>query len=471
MQRTHSHYIIASLTILTYVLLITFQPSLQFMPKIITWFLDKQRLLELLLLGFVLIDATFVSLFKKNSLPISKPLRLSFVILLVLSCFSTSLAYMPRHALIEISVFAALSYFSLFIARLYQEDKALLIKYLTYIIWASILLYMASFYTGYITAIIVKKPLHWPFPFTGFTNIRSFNQYQLWLLGFVLLPLLCFELKRTTRILLHIALIFWWVLLFYSASRGVLIAWVIAMCLTTLVYRKLAWSFLRLQLMHLTLGYLSYQVLFKLIPSINESTLITQTVLRQTTNDRLILWDQAILLINNFPLFGVGPMHYAWFNKTNGHPHNGVLQLAAEWGLPATLIILTIAAYGFYHWFKKFNTKQLQTASKFDSNLTSILFFTIVANTAYSMVDGVIVMPISQVLMFTMIGLMIGQYIPSQNNTTHYRARFRPVIAGLLLIIMVWSTYPEIYQGFSGNEKGFSMGHTAIGPRFWRETK
>jgi hypothetical protein len=128
--------------------------------------------------------------------------------------------------------------------------------------------------------------------------------------------------------------------------------------------------------------------------------------------------------------------------------------------------------YALYCWFQKFNRKQLQSMSPHYKNLSIILFFTILANASYSLVDGVIVTPISQVLMFTMIGLMLGQYSSVTKDTfIRQKARFCPLIAGLVLITMTWSTFPEIKQGLSGNEKGFSLGHTAIGPRFWYEKK
>lgn len=471
MQQINMNIIYAFIISAIYIALITFQPSLQFMPKNIVWFLDKQRLLELLLLSFVLVHSICTGLNNSNVTQANKPLCFSLAILLIFTCFSISLSFQPRHALIEASVFAGLSYLALHVAQLYQEEKIVFIQRLIYVIWAGILLYMLSFYVGYLTATIVKEPLHWPFPFVGFSNIRAFNQYQLWSIGLVLLPLLCFELRKTTRIFLHIALCAWWVLLFYSASRGVLFAWLIGMCLTGLVYQKLSLPFLRLQLINCITGFISYQILFKLTPTLNSSVLVTQSIARQTTYDRLALWDQAMLMIKSYPVFGVGPMHYAWFNRTNGHPHNSILQLAAEWGLPATILILLIFAYGFYHWFKKFNRTQLRTQSKQDSSLTIILFFTIITNAAYSLVDGVIVMPISQVLMSTMIGLMLGQYVLNHNTPINYKPRLRPWIAALLLIVMAWSTYPELKQGFSGDRKSFSMGHTAIGPRFWRETK
>jgi putative inorganic carbon (hco3(-)) transporter len=469
-------HILQCLALLCFVALITFLPSVQFMPKSIIWFNDRQRLLELLLLSLVLLDSIFSGLIvKKDLLVIPKSLRHAFFALLLLACISAYLAQSTRHAIIEISVFAGLCYLSLFVAHLYHNNKRKFIQQITFALWASIVLYMLSFYTGYITATIFKTPLQWPFPFTGFSNIRSFNQYQLWTLGLVCLPLLAFNLKKNARIILYFALVAWWVLLFYSASRGVLVAWLAGILLTAAIYKKSAWPFLRLQFINITLGYCSYYLLFNVIPAANESTLVTGTITRGTTYDRIGLWQQAIILIRESPIFGVGPMHYAWYIPTNGHPHNSVLQLAAEWGLPATLIILSIAGYGIYCWLKKFNVGKLQVANKLDSNLAILLFFTIITNAAYSLVDGVIVTPISQVLMFTMIGLMIGFYYDGQltanNKLIKKQYQFRPTFAAIVLAAMVWSTLPELVKGLSGNEKGFSMGYTAAGPRFWHETK
>lgn len=467
------HTAFQALILLVFIALITFLPSWHFMPKVIIWFSDGQRLLELLLLSLILIDAALMGLkpnnYKIQPVFIRKELRYSFLILLGLAIISSYLAESPRHALIEISTFAGLCYLGFFVASLYLGNKQLFIQKITYALWASIALYMVSFYVGYVAACLSKVPLNWPLPFTGFSNIRSFNQYQLWGSGLVCLPLLAFNLRKTSHSCLFIGLALWWVLLFYSASRGVLIAWMAGMLITAITYQKLAWALLRLQFISMLLGYCSYYLLFIVIPNLLQSTLVTGTIMRETVNDRIELWNQAIILINNFPWFGVGPMHYAWHSNKNAHPHNSVLQLASEWGLPATLIILTIAGYGIYYWLKKFNTNSLKIKPRLDSNLAIILFFTIITNATYSLVDGVIVMPISQVLMFTMIGLMVGQYTYGDLTVTKDNSRFRPVFAGVVLIAMVWSTYPEISRGISGYEKGFSMGYTAIGPRFWKE--
>ena len=469
--------ILQTFALLCFVALVVFLPSLQFMPNYIIWFNDRQRLLELLLLSFVLLDAILIGLTHfANQVAIPKKMRYMLFSLLGFTVISCYLAQSPRHALIEASVFAGLCYLALFIARLFYEYKQTFVRQMTIALWASILLYMLSFYTGYITASVFKTPLQWPFPFTGFSNIRSFNQYQLWTLGLICLPLLAFNLKRNIRIILHVALIAWWVLLFYSASRGVLVAWLASMLLIAVIYKKTAWPFLRLQLINITLGFGSYYLLFKVIPVALGFNLVTSAIMRETTYDRIGLWQKALALIYESPIFGVGPMHYAWYNSSNGHPHNSLLQLAAEWGLPALFIILSIAGYAIYSWFKKFNVASLQAATKLDCNLAIVLFFTICINAAYSLVDGVIVSPISQVLMFTMIGLMIGHYCDGQQYTKDKKLiknkyQFRLIFAAIVLAVMVWSTLPELIKGLSGNDKGFSMGYAAAGPRFWRETK
>lgn len=476
MQKIQVALILETLALITFIALVILSPSVQFMPKSIVWFNDRQRLLELLLLWFVLLNAVLLGFTNStNQAHISTNLRKLLLLLLGLAIISCCLAHSPRQALVETSTFAGLVYLTLFVARLFQENKELFLKRLTYAFWISVLLYMFSFYTGYITATIFKTPLQWPFPFTGFSNVRSFNQYQLWGLGILCLPFFNHNLRKITRIYLHIGLTGWWVLLFYSASRGVLLAWLVGMLVIAVIYQKNAWPFLRLQLTQIVTGFICYSILFKMIPALFQHQLVTGTVIRETTEDRIGLWVNAIALVKEFPFFGAGPMHFAWYSQSNAHPHNSILQLVSEFGIPFTLLILIVTAYGLASWLKKFNPSYLNNQPRHDVSLTVILFFTLIINAAYSMVDGVIVTPISQVLMFTVIGLAIAHFnyadVTQARNISLVNPKLRPMIAGFVLIAMVFSTLPELTRGLSGNEKGFSMGYTAAGPRFWRETK
>ena len=456
-----------------FIVIISLSPSLNIIPKslIVTSFHDSQRLIQLLLIALVLLHS--IIFYKhETSFAVSANLRYALYALIALTIISSYLAKSPRHAVVEASLFAGLTYLALYIGRLYHEDKTLLIKRLVYAFWAGILLYMVSFYVGYITATIFNTAKPWPALLTGFSSIRSFNQYQLWGLSLIYLPLLAFDFKTAyTRRYLHVALVFWWVILFYSTSRGALLAWGFGTLGTALIYRKLAWPFIRLQLTHIAAGYFAYVILFQIIPSLIGSALVIGTIMRNTTSDRIGLWNLSLNLIQDHPIFGVGPMHFAWYNPTVAHPHNSVLQLMLEWGLPATLIILTVAGYGIYCWLKKFNINNLKTQTKLENNLAIILFFTMITNAAYSLVDGVIVMPLSQVMMFTIIGLMIAYYFDDRLTEAKQINLFRRAFAGIVLITLAWSTLPEILQSATGSEKRFSVGYTAVGPRLWLEVK
>lgn len=474
MSTNNRYLILQNLVLLAFTVLIVLSTSMQLLPSYI-YTHDAQRFYSLILLALVLIHSAVNRLSPDNLLPIPNKIRLLLYCLLALAVSSAALSHYPRHAVIEVSIFTSLCYLALFSAGLMLTNKEVFIKRIICIFWISILLYMFGFYVGYITAYTARTPLQWPQPFLGFFNIRCFNQYQLWSIGLITLPILAFNVKVSTKRWLMIALTFWWVLLFYSASRGVLVAWFVGMIMTGLVYKKLAWPFLKLQMVNISTGLLTYYLLFKLLPSLQQQNVVTSTIWRDSTNDRTELWDICFKMMEYHPFVGVGPLHYFWYNKIGTHPHNSVLQLSAEWGIPATMIMLGIAGYGFYCWYKKFNINAINLLPKLDCNLTIILFFTMITNAAYSLVDGVIVMPISQVLMFTIIGMMISQYqietTAPATKLTNLGFRFRPIFAGIVLIALVWSTLPEIIQGLSGNPRGFSTGPNIVNPRIWVQPK
>jgi len=455
--------------------LIALTPSLKIIPKSLmtTSFHESQRLVELALIVFTLLlgifSKKFVYFFISN-----KPARYATYALIMVAITSSTLAQSPRHALIEACLFAGLMSLALFVANLYRDNASLLAKQLAYAFWASILLFMLSFYTGYITATLFNTPVTWPNPLTGFSNIRSFNQYQLWTLGLITLPILAFKLKNTsTRLFLNLALIAWAILLFFSASRGALLAWCLGIIVTAVIYKKIAWPFIRLQLTYTSLGFLGYEILFALVPNLKGSAVVIGTVMRDTTGDRAQLWSLALQLIEKNPFFGVGPMHFAWYSSTYAHPHNSVLQLMCEWGLPAALIIFSISGYGLWYWLKKVNIKYLASCDELNQHLGVVLFFTLITSAIYSLVDGVIVMPISQVMMFTVIGLMMGYaskkpIMAANFNTT---VLMRPIFLSIVLITLIWAVLPEILENASGSERRFSIGYVAAGPRLWTEVK
>lgn len=453
-----------------FLVLVTLSLNYSLLPNLSSH--DDKRVLELLLISITLLWVILGGMSTVPANPLWKTqTRYAAYLLLALACVSAWLSASPPHAVQEISVFTGLFYVCQLTVVLWREYHLILLKSLVYAIWIGAVFYMVGFYTGYLASFLESIPLRWPEPFLGCFNVRFFNQYQLWTLSLLCLPLLAFNIERISiRRWLFIILTCWWVLLFASAGRGILLTWLLAMLVTAGYYRQLARPLLRLQLTGFITGLIGYGVLFYLLPSFLVSGILTQTVFRDSTSDRIGLWKQALSMIQAHPWFGIGPMHYAWYpNAIAAHPHNSVLQLAAEWGLPATVLMLTLAGYGVFCWLKRFNSTSLQTEDHPD--VAVVLFFTLVANASYSLVDGVIVMPLSQVMMAVIIGLMIGLYNNDNQppNSVNDKDLVQRIFAGIVLIAMVWSVMPELLPRIFGNEQMIPRGYQTMGPRFWQE--
>lgn len=470
----------SAFVITAFLILIILSPSVRIIDYI--YFHDYQRVIQLILLSLILFDGM---LSQQNLVPINKKIHMALFIVMFLALISAWRAIETRFSIIEITVFTALCYLALFVHRLYTRDKEIFVKKLSYAIIAGVVLNLFAFYIGYLSAMISGRGLTWPEPLVGFSSVRIFNQYQLLTLAITCLPILAFGLKNNVRTWLYIVLGTWYGLLFYAASRGAILSWGLAMAVTAVVYKKQAWPFLRIQLIAAISGLLNYIVFFKLIPMWimpTSAIMNISTIFRDTITDRLNLWKMAYVMVKNFPIFGVGPMHFYFYNSFGTHPHNSVLQIAAEWGLPATIIILTIITYAARCWFKQFGPIQLPNNNNLNQQLAIILFFTMTMNGAYSLVDGVIVMPISQVLIFTMIGLMIGQYTEGSGfvNNQEPQKKFysRRILAGVTLLLLVFSTMPELVRGLASEsralqpgEMAFSMAPNTTNPRIWMQQR
>ena len=394
------------------------------------------------------------------------------MLVVALGCVSAYLSPAPRYALQEVSLFCGLFFLSGFTASLWGKYAESLLKNLVYSVLLGAILYMIGFYTGYVASYLENIPLKFPEPFFGFSNIRAFNQFQLWTLALLSLPILSFNIqRRCLRWGLYLSLVAWWVLYFYSGSRGVIVAWLSAMLVTAGVYRQLSRPLLVLQLQGAASGLLIYGLLFQYLTTADPGKIASQSALRTQTNDRAYLWQQAWEMLGNHPWFGIGPMHYAWYpNYIAAHPHNSLLQLAAEWGLPATIIILLIFALGIYRWLSRFNADSLLEESEFRRNLLVTLFFTLVANSIYSLFDGVIVMPLSQLMLAVVVGLMLGIF-SNQPYLADMPAKLTPhrIFAGMVLIALVWSVLPDVLPRVCYRNDLIDNRYHVAGPRFWED--
>jgi hypothetical protein len=110
------------------------------------------------------------------------------------------------------------------------------------------------------------------------------------------------------------------------------------------------------------------------------------------------------------PWLGFGPMQFADIaNSVAAHPHQAILQWASEWGVPSALCVALLAWRG--GWATWSVLRQRAQAGERADLLRLCLFAALVGALVQSMVDGVIVMPNSQVWLALVVGWLLALHV------------------------------------------------------------
>ncbi len=466
LKKTYQH-----LPLIFISLYLIFAPSLNIQAY------DDKRIAELLLI-FLILSAIILKT-GKTIIPVyshfSGIQKTIFSALAIFLYFSAFLAADQNHAFLELSLLFGLFFTSLSIATLTLKNNKS-IQLLFYISFAlAALFYQVTFFTAFLASFIENIPLQWPEPFSGFSNVRFFNQYQIWSIPLIAQPLLIYPtLDRRLINSLKIIATGWASLLFASASRGAVASVVLAMLITLLVFRKHAKPFLKLNSFFLVAGFIGYLLLFKLIPSIAENKVTVGWIpVEKATSlhGRTELWQYAIQYIIENPLLGIGPMHYAYYpGPFHAHPHSSILQWACEMGIPSTLLVISLVYSGLSAWVKKFyrlsNTQKLYIPS----HLWIALFCSLCSGLIYSLASGVIVMPLSQIMMTLIAGWMLGIYYQDQQaKLVNQKQQIAfMLIAGATLITLTYTVLPSLLPRLLSYDTLPYQDYPTFSPRFWQ---
>jgi O-antigen ligase len=195
---------------------------------------------------------------------------------------------------------------------------------------------------------------------------------------------------------------------------------------------------------------------------------------RSESSERLDMWMKILdfLKFHNI-LWGVGPGNYDQFEIIYSHPHNSILQFLIEWGATAltgaALIIGRLLVLAYRH-VRRYP----------EDELTQALLAALVAGLGYSLVSGVIVMPVPQTLLFMFAGLVWGrvalaekraassptglegrQRIESSNSICSWQS----LLAALLILVL---TVPYVWLVSNYYLQATSTSGLHGGPGFWR---
>ena len=312
--------------------------------------------------------------------------------------------------------------------------------------------------------------------FAGYENPRYFNHAQTLVIALLAGMAGWRELGKLWRWLAWYALTVHIFLLMLLLGRASCVALAVAALAAAFIFGRqgLAWG-IRL-LIGLAAGVIVYLLLAQGLPAllgIESVPAFRDIGERGSVEARLLLWRIALTDIAQHPWLGIGPMHFAhYFNGEAAHPHNIYLQLAAEYGLPFTGMLLVIVAVAFYRTVKKLR----QRFRQIEDPIGIACFAACAAALVDGCFSGNFVMPISQLWIVLAFALLRSR-LTSDNDVGALpetagvgRAWLRNTAILVLLSVQI-ATAIAAYQEFQLASPNLIRGRTNPGehlsPRFW----
>jgi hypothetical protein len=391
-----------------------------------------------------------------------------------LGILSSALGPAPFSAFLELSHFGLLFVAAGVVASAIRSAREYVERVLLGTVVLSALLYAVRFFVGYGVALSLPELELGRETLTGFQNIRFFNQYQTWTL-----PLLggaVLALPKRWRIgqgvVLFLAAL-WWTLVFASNVRGTVVAMAVAAIGVWLLFRNASHRWLSVQGAALLAGGILYCALFTLPGGATPEVVDRLGEVGQSR--RLQHWRKCLHMVWQHPVLGGGPMHYAWppFDFASAaHPHNAFMQWLAEWGVPSTAIMSGLTIWGGWWWLLQ-EKEDAETANMQSNAMRIALIASILTGTAHAMVSGIIVMPLSQILLILIVGWAWGRY-KHNNDVVTPVSSFRPqAVLCIVLIASIGivgsslqdlSTVEERHRAFAE-----AVDRNRLSPRYWAQ--
>lgn len=438
----------------------------------LTWH-DQHRIEQIALLGVVALGGLTVWRLDLSESIMRLPgwVKVVFAWGFGVGMLSAVAADYPRLASLEWATLLLLLGLALLLARQAGQANALFDIWAPRLIVALAVVIALKIMAGYMAAVVVMRHLDSVMLFEGtFSNRRFFGQVASMIVPLLAYPLLRGGMPKHTRAALFVLLAVWWMLVMVSGTRGTWVALVLASIVVAVVSWCASKRWLGVQALAFGLGALLYVFLFVWLPFwLGLDAALENRLSRfSALNGRAELWALAWEQIQTHPWLGVGPMHFAAVRNSFGaHPHNAVLQLAAEWGVPAALALILPAVAGTLRLLTRLREPQATT-----NVLLVCLTASLLAAGAQSMVDGVIVIPYTQTLLVLVIGWTLGEY--SRDRGVASVVPVSPLVClgtqGLFLLALIMllnGVFPEVLNRAEVTQAFVDAGNQLVPPRYW----
>lgn len=427
---------------------------------------DQQRLYEVILLGVAALFA-----FKFSVLHLSKPVFFLMLIFLGLGLISALFAHYPWYALKEWDLYLGLFLFTLLMAKHISTAQVQTWLLLGMAVAAGINAYQFLVYylMAFLTGIYM---LNADLLFNGFSNPRFLNQFQ----G-LLIPVLSYLVLHFWRSnsryrvviysVLFAVLATQWCIAFTLGGRSLWVGLTLSHLALLLFFRHF-WRLLLVQAFAMLAGAMLFYLFFFLIPDWLALDSTVRTSLRVTSSGRVELWSKAFALYLQSPWLGIGPMHLAeHLHLRFTSPHQGILQLLAEWGPIPALIAVYLAAKGMIKGL-------LYLRQPAAEHMDAALWLSIGTALVMAQFEGVFNAPYTQMWLAILIAIALARWMPHYElpsagqlpKLQAYTWRVLAIPVFIISAIVLVHEVPTLAEDSQAHMEKHGTGHT---PRYWMQ--
>ncbi len=424
----------------------------------LSWF-DQHRVTQIAAMGLT----TFLLMLNKKTLHLdARHINMAYIFI-GWGAISSVLSNNWFAGLSEVALFISMWALLIFSWNQSEQDNKYFLTCL--IISLRLIVYGLAVFFGATYAGALKNPTMYFSPsmlIDGFSNLRYQGQFFTMALPVLLVASKAdtyFPTNRLWRNADVLAVLFGVTLVLIAGTRGTVAAWlavgVVLFVLGPLARRLAIWMFLALLVCLFTVP-----LLMSFLPGGMESLRADPDSLMGMSG-REILWEIAIKNIMMHPWFGVGPMGFSDLsNQVAAHPHQFLLQLASEWGLPVAmgaLIVLGRLAY-------RVCMAPAHVFIRLDGQTPWLAWgvvYGLFGGLIQAMVDGIFITPYSQIWISILFGLMCRViFFRPKLVVEHRRINFT---FGLIFLAALWLIFVVI----SKIELASNTDFMGTQPRFW----
>jgi len=387
---------------LTFLLFFFFYSLFPLLPSVSYDFHNGQRIAQIFLLFACALH--FISR-KEISIP-KNNITFCITAFLALSFFSSSLSSYPHSSIMNSLHYTmlALLTFSLINTAVNNINFYRVLFY----IHTSLLLVCSL---NIVFSLIDQQPIKAHNIMMKFDNIRHFNHIQI-----LLLPLSLYIYKHTKyKVLIGFSITLNLVFLFLSNSLASLL------CLALIFALLLKFKLNEIFKNSIILLLVSI-VFFSAINFYDTSSISSSTTNILNDSGRIEMWSRSVPELSNIFL-GVGPGNYSIQigGTVLSHPHNFLIQILNESGIIALFLVLYLL------WI-------IAKEAALNTENEKLIFITFITTLFYALASGLIVMPVSQTIIF----LLLSQLIPKRKKIP-FNNYFKVIIISFSLIYFIIS--------------------------------